>query len=242
MINFFRRIRRKLIHDSQFFKYLKYAIGEIILVVVGILIALQFNNWNEEKKQKEKEIINLIALKNDLENDLNSEFIPAIGKYDELNKYSSTAVKFYFNKENIPKDSLLKCLYESSREWRFSYNKGAYENLLSTGIDLITNDSLRIKISSLYSDGYSELILFDKVVQNFNDNQYSPIVFNLIKFNDYTLSQNNFNELKYSIPISNSIKSLHRKRVLLLDRVKIVKKDAEILIGDIHKELERLGG
>ena len=113
---------------------------------------------------------------------------------------------------------------------------------MSTGIDLITNDSLRIKISSLYSDGYSELILFDKVVQNFNDNQYSPIVFNLIKFNDYTLSQNNFNELKYSIPISNSIKSLHRKRVLLLDRVKIVKKDAEILIGDIHKELERLGG
>ena len=44
---FFRKIRRDLLANSQFFKYLKYAIGEILLVVIGILIALQVNNWNE---------------------------------------------------------------------------------------------------------------------------------------------------------------------------------------------------
>ncbi|MCA0932433.1 hypothetical protein LCM02_08220 [Lutimonas saemankumensis] len=54
MINFFRRIRHKLIQESQFFKYLKYAIGEIILVVIGILIAFQVDTWNEDRKSQER--------------------------------------------------------------------------------------------------------------------------------------------------------------------------------------------
>jgi len=54
MIPFFRRIRRKLANDNQFLKYSRYAIGEIVLVVIGILIALQINNWNVKKNQQEK--------------------------------------------------------------------------------------------------------------------------------------------------------------------------------------------
>ena len=50
MIKFFRRIRQKLLSENKFSKYLIYAIGEIILVVIGILIALQINNWNEGRK------------------------------------------------------------------------------------------------------------------------------------------------------------------------------------------------
>lgn len=55
MINLFRRTRRKLAANNQFFKYSRYAIGEILLVVIGILIALQINNWNEERKQELEE-------------------------------------------------------------------------------------------------------------------------------------------------------------------------------------------
>ncbi|MFX0556562.1 DUF6090 family protein [Maribacter sp. CXY002] len=51
MIKFFRRIRQKLLSENKFSKYLAYAIGEIVLVVIGILIALQINNWNEERKE-----------------------------------------------------------------------------------------------------------------------------------------------------------------------------------------------
>ena len=62
MINFFRRIRKKLADDNKPLKYMRYAIGEIVLVVLGILIALQINNWNEDriKKIREKEIVQFI--------------------------------------------------------------------------------------------------------------------------------------------------------------------------------------
>ena len=55
MIKLFRNIRRSLIQENKMGKYFKYAIGEILLVVIGILIALQINNWNELRKERQKE-------------------------------------------------------------------------------------------------------------------------------------------------------------------------------------------
>ena len=70
MINFFRRIRKKLADDNTPLKYMRYALGEIVLVMIGILLALQVNNWNEERKQKK--IINtyLYNLEEDIYKDL----------------------------------------------------------------------------------------------------------------------------------------------------------------------------
>jgi len=51
MINFFRKIRQQLLVENKTGKYLKYAIGEIVLVMIGILLALQVNNWSEEQKK-----------------------------------------------------------------------------------------------------------------------------------------------------------------------------------------------
>jgi len=69
MIKFFRKIRYDLMKKNKTGKYLKYAIGEIILVVIGILIALQINNWNETSKNEREQIVFLNNLKNDLNND-----------------------------------------------------------------------------------------------------------------------------------------------------------------------------
>jgi len=66
MIKFFRKIRQRLLTENNFSKYLLYAIGEIILVVIGILIALQINNSNEINKQRAKEVQFLKNLKSDL--------------------------------------------------------------------------------------------------------------------------------------------------------------------------------
>ncbi len=70
MIKFFRTIRRKLILQNNVQKYILYAIGEILLVVIGILIALQINNWNERQKAKEELNSILIEVYNDLNSDL----------------------------------------------------------------------------------------------------------------------------------------------------------------------------
>ena len=70
MIQFFRKIRRLLLSQSKFSKYMVYAIGEIILVVIGILIALKVNNWNERQNNLKYEQSILIELKKELENDL----------------------------------------------------------------------------------------------------------------------------------------------------------------------------
>ena len=64
MIKFFRSIRKALLAENKFSKYLIYAIGEIVLVVIGILIALQINNWNENRKI-EREIESVISLLDD---------------------------------------------------------------------------------------------------------------------------------------------------------------------------------
>ena len=67
MIKFFRRIRFDLMEKNKTGKYFKYAIGEIVLVVIGILIALQINNWNEERKANISENKALLALKNEFD-------------------------------------------------------------------------------------------------------------------------------------------------------------------------------
>jgi uncharacterized membrane protein YgaE (UPF0421/DUF939 family) len=63
MIKFFRKIRQSLLIENKLSRYLLYAIGEIVLVVIGILIALQVNNWNEGRKElaKSHEILREIA-------------------------------------------------------------------------------------------------------------------------------------------------------------------------------------
>jgi hypothetical protein len=70
MINFFRRIRKKMADDNKPLKYMRYAIGEILLVVVGILIALYINNWNEERQEKRLVQSYAKSLISDLEGDI----------------------------------------------------------------------------------------------------------------------------------------------------------------------------
>jgi len=114
MIKFFRHIRQKLLSENKVSKYLIYAIGEIILVVIGILIALQINNWNEEKKQRIQEIETLKNVKTD--------FINIIEECEENNELRNRVLKstqelygvIHGRKQNYSKkqlDSLIATLF-----------------------------------------------------------------------------------------------------------------------------------
>ncbi len=70
MIKFFRKIRQKLLAEGNTGKYLKYAIGEIVLVVIGILIALQLNNQNEKNRIHIKQENYLVLIKKEMNNNL----------------------------------------------------------------------------------------------------------------------------------------------------------------------------
>ena len=84
MIKFFRSIRQSLIMEQNNARYLKYALGEIVLVVVGILIALQINNWNEERKEKLEEIATLKNIK--------SDFLNTIAEFQENNAFKNRII------------------------------------------------------------------------------------------------------------------------------------------------------
>ncbi|MFC2148991.1 DUF6090 family protein, partial [Bacteroidota bacterium] len=106
MIKFFRRIRQQLLTENKFSKYLLYAIGEIVLVVIGILIALSINNWNEENKRNSLKSTYIKSLKSDLENDiifLNSE-IESL--QNDLSKSESFSTRLSSSKATI--DTLVK--------------------------------------------------------------------------------------------------------------------------------------
>ena len=85
MVKFIRKIRQRLLSENKFSKYLIYAIGEIILVVIGILIALGINNWNENWKKKDEEKIILINLNEDLKTD-SSQFAYYEQQFKEIDQ------------------------------------------------------------------------------------------------------------------------------------------------------------
>ncbi|MCR9290965.1 MAG: DUF6090 family protein [Bacteroidetes bacterium] len=85
MIKFFRKIRQRMLTENKFSKYLIYAIGEIILVIIGILIALQVNNWNENRKSRNIQN-NLLAK---LITDLNAD----IDRFNEIDSIYQSDLK-----------------------------------------------------------------------------------------------------------------------------------------------------
>jgi len=167
MITLFRRIRQKLLVENRFTRYLLYAIGEIILVVFGILIALQVNNWNNEKNKNQKEEallremrVNLAADLEDCQWNINRQ---------KGAKNASQAVIDHLNSGDPFHDSLANHYGLLMGSTALTTNTSAFDNLKSIGFDLIRNDSLRKSITGLYSERYTYLVR----IENDADNKFS---------------------------------------------------------------------
>lgn len=143
MIKFFRLIRQNLLSEGKTGKYLKYAIGEILLVAIGILMALQINNWNESRKKsqlKQSYIDNLI---NDLSKDT-LQLKPSLDfNRDQLFFIDSTFTLLNGHSMNVENAFKLVKDNELFRGLRVvnSYNANTFNILISSGnIDLFSND------------------------------------------------------------------------------------------------------
>ena len=143
MIKFFRKIRQSLLSENKISKYLIYAIGEIILVVIGILIALQINNANELNKQRAKEIQFLQNLKSDLIFEA-SELDRFIGIRESMVNSAQYALEHFRGKplENI---QLFNFHTFNVGVWQeFQRNNNTFLELLNSGnLTILSNDSIK---------------------------------------------------------------------------------------------------
>lgn len=153
MLNFLRKLRRKEMKGN---KYFKYAIGEVFLVVIGILIALSINNLSENSKERKFEKKMLTEIHLALESDIDY-FENNINRLNSLD--SATEVMLRLIDEKAP---FIDSLYNQSRRRSYflatgiiyQYNPGPYEALKATGVDKIKNDSLRKELINLYDFEY----------------------------------------------------------------------------------------
>ena len=154
MIKFFRKIRYNLMNENKTGKYLKYAIGEITLVVIGILIALSINNWNQERINALKETKILNTLLKDLEQAELSSETHIKTEYEHIKSYelilSAKAIQDQFiNHPNI--DSLFhEVIFNLSSKAPVIF---AYTDLKNAGeTNLISNEIIRKKLTLLESE------------------------------------------------------------------------------------------
>jgi hypothetical protein len=163
MIKFLRRIRQNLLSEGNAGKYLKYAIGEIFLVVVGILIALQINNWNEKKNEQSIEKDYMQNMLEDLQNDLT-----IYKNFQKSNSEIYTLIDsiIYGLKSDHRKERVSELSYWTrtvTLKWMIIHPiDRTYEQMKSSGhLRLVKNKPVSDGISNYYNslkefDGYNE--------------------------------------------------------------------------------------
>ncbi len=133
MIKFFRRIRQQLLSEGRFSKYLIYALGEILLVVIGILIALQINTWNESRKAHQLGQEYLKGIKSDLTNDfilLDSVLTLYANDVSLINSIDNEFERHIYRiSENQERQKRIASVYESLKpsenriHWNYAFEK-----------------------------------------------------------------------------------------------------------------------
>ncbi len=156
----FRNIRQKLAAENSVAKYLRYAIGEIVLVVIGILIALQVNNWNENQKQKKRETIYLQNLSIDLKKQIQLQD-NYIGFENIIIQDCKDIVAHYEQYNGFKKmDSIFPKVNDLSIRMTFTNANTTLLEMINSGdINIIDNESLK-----------KELMEFNRFIKGFGSN------------------------------------------------------------------------
>ncbi len=164
MLRFFRQIRQKLIQQENMRKYVWYALGEIFLVMIGILLALQVNNWNEQRKAESFEITMLqellVALENDSSNVVNL-FEPRM----QTKEITIDSLLMFIELGSELDDERLSSFYRRlETDFIYRFNSGPYETIKSNGLDIITNEELRSSITGAYETTLPAIKRFIEIV------------------------------------------------------------------------------
>lgn len=237
MLRFFRKMRNALIPESRFGRYFFYALGEIVLVVIGILIALQINNWNEKRKEAifERKVLNEILTSLD-------QNISYLDMGMEWNNQAINSCRIILNHfyNNISYSDSLDHHFSTSLLWFYpSMNNNAYESLKSYGLHLIKNDTIREMLGSIYEWKYIEIL-------NTRQDEYfystiSPILTDLFESYEFrgSMKPYNYDELKKSKKYKHILRTMISNRDLQNLRWQQSKNNRLELAEMIKKELKK---
>ena len=168
MIKFFRKIRQDLLNKGNTGKYLQYAIGEVVLVVIGILIALSINNWNEGQSKRNAELNFYRNTKQQLLDDADN-IASELEHNIILNKQFSYAIKLIQANDKSKKDSLGKIAVNLIDYSDFDGQGNIYETMVNSGdVKLLRNPEIIEKIRRLEETYFymnrMEAINFDAIM------------------------------------------------------------------------------
>lgn len=152
MALFFKRIRQKLLLSRRFGKYTLYALGEVLIVIVGILVAVQVNNKNKEREDRVIELSILKTIKADLERDLKT-IDWDIGAHKWV-RNSSRIIQQHLENDLPYNDTLTNHFMDAFMVTHWFYNSGGIQSLKSLGVNTVTNEKVRSQIIELYDYRY----------------------------------------------------------------------------------------
>ena len=243
MLKFFRRIRKKIVYTGNPSKYIVYAVGEILLIVMGILIALQVSNWNEGKKLTQKEINTLQDLRTDLLQNISNNHSGIETNMQDIEHLK--VILRHFENELPYSETLNMSFGIAFQHWTPDLATSAYENLKIQGKNLISNDTLRKKIIEiLETQVYG---LQNTNIQNHKRFQ-SEIVFPMVGKYFYANWKNPGPELMpldYATMMKDKLffamcTQWLRRKTWDIRLYNIFNNEAEKLIKQIDEEIERL--
>jgi hypothetical protein len=148
MIPFFRKIRKKMADDNRPLKYMRYAFGEIVLVVIGILIALQINNWNENKNNAVQVNKHLATLKLNLQDDVKqAEKLLIVN--DTALQYSNTFLDQFKTLKPVDKSVQMYLIF-LMLEHNLEVNRSGINAIINSNGMAYINEDLQLKILNYY--------------------------------------------------------------------------------------------
>ncbi len=248
MIKFFRKIRQKLLTESKFSKYLLYAIGEILLVVIGIMIALQLNTWNQKRIESHQTVELLKNMIIDLKIDV-SNLKNDISNYERYIRYSRTVLNVK-DFQLFTTDSIYNLLPTNSSSTKITNQ--TFEKLKNAGItNTLDSKELFNSITKYYTTESSIIdiiILWDweyslKTTDFYRlgDDFEAPILNDTIVtryLDNIATRKNNLLKLLTTKKSRNYIRYAISRKLVLLYYFKFNLSLAEELIELIEKELE----
>ena len=184
MIKFFRKIRQQLLVENKTGKYLSYAIGEIVLVVIGILIALQINDWNQHRLNKieKREILSRLHIEFKANKEVLNQY--KIVENKAINSSVALINLIGVSKEELSKHNLDSLLFESFPSNELAFADNAVKNLVQNGrLNLFKDEAITNLLNQWNSLSEIRKIRFEKL-DSWNNEQFIPYLLSYISMKE----------------------------------------------------------